>query len=605
MYLTEPLLRLPIRFDADALKAEMDALPPRAWVAHPNRLPGNEAVRLVTPDGAASEGTEGNMAPTEFLRASPYMMQVMAEIGAVWGRGRLMRLAPGATVPPHIDTNFYWRKHLRIHVPIVTSPQVAFTCNGRTVNMAAGECWAFDTFSVHQVRNDWDQQRTHLVIDTVGSDGLWDLIARARRGENEAPRLAAPDKAKMAAPRLAFEQADPVAMMSPWELRHHVGFIETLAQPDPELPALLALLDRFVWGWTGAWSAYGPQASGSGEYNRLLSHLEGELRRFPLDRMRLRNTQALGRHLAELIFNIREKLDRLGQGQPAAPARIQPKRIQDHFKRPLFIVSSPRSGSTLLFLTLAKAAGVHTVGGESHGLIEMIPGLHPRDRSWSSNRLTAEDATPELSEELASRFYSGLHDRDGKPPAGAVTMIEKTPKNSLRVPFMHAIFPDARFLYLYRDPRQTLSSMLEAWGTGKFLTYPNLPQWPGPVWSLLLVPGWKELRGKPLAEIVARQWAETTSILLDDLEALPREQVCAVAYDTLLAAPQETIESLCRQLDLDWDLELGATLPISPTTVSAPHPDKWRRHEAEIERVWPIIEPVEARARAALARFSV
>jgi hypothetical protein len=184
-------------------------------------------------------------------------------------------------------------------------------------------------------------------------------------------------------------------------------------------------------------------------------------------------------------------------------------------------------------------------------------------------------------------------------------MLEKTPKNSLRVPFLARAFPDARFLYLYRDPRETLSSMIEAWRTSRFATYPRLPGWPSPPWSLLLIPGWRDLIGRPLEETVGRQWSETTRILLDDLAALPHGRVHAVAHDAFLAAPQRTAESICAALRLDWDRRLGDRLPLSPTVVTPPEPDKWKRHQAEIDRIWPALEPVDARARAFLAGHRV
>lgn len=275
------------------------------------------------------------------------------------------------------------------------------------------------------------------------------------------------------------------------------------------------------------------------------------------------------------------------------------------FDRPVFLLSAPRSGSTLLLKTMAQAPGAFTIGGESHALIETIPGLHPFDRGWSSNRLEAADATPAIARELRHRFTATLHDRDGTPARGTVRMVEKTPKNSLRVPFFDAIFPDALFVYLYRDVRQTLSSMIEAWSSGLFRTYPRLPHWPGMPWSLLLVPGWQQMRGLPLPEIVARQWATVTTMLLDDLDRLPRDRRMALAYDELLAEPRPTMDVLSGAVGLGWDRPLEGELPLSATTVTAPSADKWRRHESEIRSIWPIVEPVDARARAWLAAHRV
>jgi hypothetical protein len=266
--------------------------------------------------------------------------------------------------------------------------------------------------------------------------------------------------------------------------------------------------------------------------------------------------------------------------------------------RPVFIVSPPRAGSSLLFRTLMQAPGAYTIGGESHHLVEGIDALHPRMRGWSSNRLTAEDATPALIEELAARFHAALRDRDGRPPAGAARMIEKTPKNSLRVPFLDAAFPDALFVYLHRDARETLSSMLEAWASGKFRTYPSLPDWPGGSWSLLLTPGWRDWRDLPLPEIVARQWATTTRILIDDLAKLPADRVKAVSYADFLASPQATVASLCGSLDIGWDRKLTAPLPLSPSVVSPPRPGKWRHNQQFIDRIWPLVEQEEREARA-------
>lgn len=273
---------------------------------------------------------------------------------------------------------------------------------------------------------------------------------------------------------------------------------------------------------------------------------------------------------------------------------------RSRFDRPVFIVSTPRSGSTLLFETLGQAPGLHSPGGESHWLIEDIESLAPAAHGWSSNRLTAADATPDSVEPLARAFYEDLRDRDGRPASGEVRMLEKTPKNALRVPFFDSVWPDSLFVYLYRDVRQTLASMFEAWRSGAFRTYPGLPGWTGPPWSLLLVPGWERLVGRPLPEVVAHQWATTTSILLEDLEALAPERVLALDYAEFLASPQLAAERLCGSLGLGWDRRLADRLPLSATTLSAPRPDKWRSAEAMIDSVWPVVDRADARARAFL-----
>ena len=270
--------------------------------------------------------------------------------------------------------------------------------------------------------------------------------------------------------------------------------------------------------------------------------------------------------------------------------------------RPVFIVSTPRSGSTLLFETLIKAPGLLSAGGESHARIEQVADFFPGRRGWTSNRLDSSDARPETVGALARSFYEVLRDRDGAEPSGNARMVEKTPKNALRVPFFASAWPDSLFVYLYRDARQTLASMMEAWASGRFVTYPMLPGWSGPQWSLLLTPGWRELVGRPLPEIVARQWAATTDILVGDLEALPADRVIGFDYATFLADPQSAMVGLTDALGLDWDCELPATLPFSKTTFSRPAPDKWRRLKSQIESVWPIVEGADERARALLAK---
>lgn len=276
----------------------------------------------------------------------------------------------------------------------------------------------------------------------------------------------------------------------------------------------------------------------------------------------------------------------------------------DCFDRPVLIVSPPRSGSTMLFEAMEQAPGLYTIGTESHVAIESIPEFHPATRMWHSNRLDADNARASAAGMLTERLYGQLRDRDGRPAAGPVRVIEKTPKNALRIPFFAALWPDSIFIYLYRDVRETLASMMEAWVSGRFRTYRLLPGWSGYPWSLLLVPGWEQLRGQPLPIVVAHQWAMTTQMILDDLAELPRQRVRAVRYSDVLADPNTRIPALARSVGLDWDRDLTRTLPLSRYTLSRPDADKWRRLEDVIARVLPIVADADERARAFVASFA-
>jgi hypothetical protein len=141
-------------------------------------------------------------------------------------------------------------------------------------------------------------------------------------------------------------------------------------------------------------------------------------------------------------------------------------------------------------------------------------------------------------------------------------------------------------VFLMRDPRPNISSMMEAWKSGRWVTYPRLRGWQGPPWSLLLPPGWQQLNGRPLAEICAFQWASTNRIILDDLASLPRERWMACEYGQLTARTAATITGICdfAQLAMDERLRqrIAAELPLSRYTQTVPDPDKWRRNEGAI-----------------------
>lgn len=267
---------------------------------------------------------------------------------------------------------------------------------------------------------------------------------------------------------------------------------------------------------------------------------------------------------------------------------------------PIFIIAAPRSGSTLLYDLLAQSASLWTIDGESEGVIEGIPRLHVANRGFDSHRLDERDAEAETVRTLRAGFLADLRDSRGRRfletpekerPARA-RLLEKTPENSLRVAFLAAAFGSARFVFLHRDARQSVSSIIEGWRHEGFVNIPALPGWRMGRWHFLLPEGWRAMRDAPILDIAAFQWAEANRQAMDDLEAIPKDRWVCVDYSELVATPEPVVRRICDFAGIPVDERMAAALkrplPVSPTTISPPSPIKWRSnpefHESALRR---------------------
>lgn len=281
MKLNVPFLQLPLQFDADALAAEVLAIEESWWRPHPNGLPGNSALTLITTGGdAESDAVYGAMRPTSHLERCPALQQALAAIGATWGRTRLMRLSGQAEVELHVDVNYYWVDRVRIHVPIVTQPTVRFTCGEAEINMAAGECWIFDTWRPHRVVNDDQRSRIHLVADTVGGEGFWKHLSGSRPAGMVLADWQAAEIAPAVGvrPELDYESVNAPVVMTPWEMRQHLMILLAEVGPDPQLAGTRHVLMRLCHLWHGLWSCHGEDEAGWPRYQRLLERSAEDLR---------------------------------------------------------------------------------------------------------------------------------------------------------------------------------------------------------------------------------------------------------------------------------------------------------------------------------------
>jgi hypothetical protein len=224
-------------------------------------------------------------------------------------------------------------------------------------------------------------------------------------------------------------------------------------------------------------------------------------------------------------------------------------------ERPIFVVGSPRSGTSLVFRLLRMAPGTTSIGTEGHALWETFH--HPRRRHWESNAVGPEDIGS------VERRYIAWAVR---LLAGPGRFVDKTPRNVLRIPYLEALFPDASFVFVYRDGRAVVRSLYRNWERRKrvgrtppFLLPPGFavrdmpPRW----WHFVLVPGWRDLNGRPLEEVCAAQYSRSVEAMLEAREPLGPERLVEVRYEDLVRDPASAVQAMFRPLALHFDEEVA------------------------------------------------
>jgi len=89
------------------------------------------------------------------------------------GRSMIIRLNPNSEIPVHHDEGYYLEKSHRVHVPILTFPEVIFTVGNEKIHMKEGECYEINNMNKHSVVNGSSSERIHLLLDIIPSELIY------------------------------------------------------------------------------------------------------------------------------------------------------------------------------------------------------------------------------------------------------------------------------------------------------------------------------------------------------------------------------------------------------------------------------------------------
>ncbi|HEX8088948.1 MAG TPA: aspartyl/asparaginyl beta-hydroxylase domain-containing protein [Blastocatellia bacterium] len=192
--------KLPMTFDPERLKQDLDQISPGEWSPHFNTgyYEGEwSGVALRSVGGLASQLYPDPAAPKPFadtpvLARCAHIQSALASFKCALESVRLLKLSAGSRIREHKDHKLSLEDGVaRIHVPIVTDPRVEFYVDSRRLVMNEGECWYINFNLPHRVYNHSDADRVHLVVDCIVNDWLRLMIpAGDERGGQQAPDAA-------------------------------------------------------------------------------------------------------------------------------------------------------------------------------------------------------------------------------------------------------------------------------------------------------------------------------------------------------------------------------------------------------------------------------
>jgi len=237
------------------------------------------------------------------------------------------------------------------------------------------------------------------------------------------------------------------------------------------------------------------------------------------------------------------------------PSRIYSALPFHGVDRPVFIIGCGRSGTTIFGESLSKHSQITYLNECRH----LWSSCYPETDIWTrmahlhNGKLyfTAADAEHGKSKKL-SRLFRFETVKSGKP-----ILVEKLPINNFRLGFIQHIFPDARFIHIYRSGLEVARSI-------GVLTEQNRWFNANPYkWEKLVEYALSKDDTKDLPDLCVNpfdkgllEWRLSTEAAVEFLKPLASDVYLEIKYDELVDWPVETLSRVIRFIGLGDDPEV-------------------------------------------------
>tara|TARA_B100000795_G_C22786272_1_gene434764 strand:+ start:487 stop:1320 length:834 start_codon:yes stop_codon:yes gene_type:complete len=268
--------------------------------------------------------------------------------------------------------------------------------------------------------------------------------------------------------------------------------------------------------------------------------------------------------------------------------------------QPVIIIGAPRSGTNILRDTLVEFNDVCTWPFDETNFL------------WKKGHKINEN--DELSIDQLSKdkiLYVKKEFKKISRKNKSNTVIEKTCANSLRVPYIDKILPNAKFIFIYRNPIDAIVSIESKWKKGlnfkmvvkkipwfniiyllKFITYKlffklfyirnQYSRW-GP-----MIKDIDEIIKKNNSYIIATlQWKKCFQVAKKDLEALNKNRVFNLRYEDFVNNPSEWLIKILNFMNISYEdkLIITATANINKKSIGKGKKNLTDEQLAEINKI--------------------
>ena len=255
---------------------------------------------------------------------------------------------------------------------------------------------------------------------------------------------------------------------------------------------------------------------------------------------------------------------------------------------PIIVLGNTRSGTTVVQNLIAAHPDIVAWYEPRHLWQYADPGRE-------NDEFDTSDATPRVVRYIRRKFLAYQRRNEGR------RIVEKTPVNILRIPYVHAIFPDATYIYIVRSPWSFINSVELKWQKtvsvrGLLWRFQSTPPsqlhhyvakyvrqlWDKRVLRRKYLSVWgpryagltQDLAREDMMTVVARQWAIPSRKADADLDLFEPGSVLSLRYEDLVEDPVGHLRAIAAHCDLDVTEEMEQ---YALQGIKADRQEKWRR----------------------------